>query len=128
MKQTTPSKYAVTITEEEKHTSSNQLDQSNTNDSIKQLSPKCCARIRLWWRMLSANRKIQEERRLSKLSPIEQLIEEKLKEKNFLVQQLYDVNKEARDPGIVYHQFHSGHVTCSTLQHFLLFYSSATLL
>ena len=99
-----PSKYAVEddISKEEKPTKQKKpksTHQYSSTTDPKKNTAKFCAGCRVWWRMLSESQKLQDEKRRSKMSPTEILIEEKLKEKNFIVQQLYDINKEQRDPG-----------------------------
>ena len=60
---------------------------------------RCCAALRLKFRMYQERNNLIESKRIDKMSPNEKLIETKVKKKNFIVQQLFAKNKDGRDPG-----------------------------
>jgi len=98
-----PSKYLVQESEglgSETESSSSSSSSSSFRKKAAAQGPKACAWLRLKWRMISESKKRTEEKRVEKLSKEERLIEEKLKKKNIIVQQLYDFNKTNRDPGL----------------------------
>lgn len=94
------SKYAV-VTEEKRHKQQGDTSLTATAPPFTRVKKTraCCAFLRLQIRMYQEKSKLVEKKRLDKLSPQERLIDSKLKEKNFIVQQLFISNKEGRDPG-----------------------------
>jgi hypothetical protein len=85
------SKYALAVEQKPSH-------QKRTKGTARKAT-RCCPALRLKYRMYQESNTLLEKKRMSNMTDDEALIEEKLKKKNFIVNQLYIKNKEDRDPG-----------------------------